>query len=43
MIARIWSAHTTPARGPEYAEFLRTRVLPTLGQVEGYAGTTLLE
>ncbi len=43
MIARIWSAQTTPAQAPAYAEHLRTAVLPILNKVEGYAGAMLLE
>jgi heme-degrading monooxygenase HmoA len=43
MIARFWSAQTTPDRAPAYAEHLRTRVLPTLRAVEGYAGAVLLD
>ena len=43
MIARLWSADTTPAQAPAYAEHLRTRVLPALNAIEGYAGGTLLE
>ena len=38
MIARLWSADTTSAQAPAYAEHLRTHVL-----FEGYAGTMLLE
>jgi heme-degrading monooxygenase HmoA len=43
MIARLWSAHTTPARAPAYADHLRTRVLPALSTVDGYAGAVLLQ
>ena len=43
MIVRSWSARTTRAKAPAYAEHLRTEVLPTLKQVEGYAGAMLLE
>lgn len=42
MIARVWTACTTPARAPAYAEHLRTRVLPQLRTVAGYAGAWLL-
>lgn len=31
-----------PARLPRYAEFLRTRVLPALRVLDGYAGASLL-
>src|SRR5207245_1397134 len=43
MIARLWSADTTPAQAPAYAEHLRAHVLPALNAIEGYAGATLLE
>ena len=43
MIARLWSADTTSAQAPAYAEHLRTHVLPALNTIEGYAGTMLLE
>lgn len=43
MIARLWSADTTPAQAPAYAEHLRTHVLPALNAIEGYAGAMLLE
>lgn len=42
MIARVWTARTTPARAPAYAAHLRTRVLPQLRALEGYAGASLL-
>jgi heme-degrading monooxygenase HmoA len=43
MIARVWSAQTTPASAPAYVEHLRTHVLPALRAVEGYGGAMLLE
>lgn len=43
MIARAWSAQTTPAQAPAYAEHLRTQVLPALRKVDGYGGAMLLE
>ncbi len=43
MIARLWSAQTTPARASAYAEHFRAHVLPTLRKVEGYAGAVLLQ
>jgi heme-degrading monooxygenase HmoA len=43
MIARVWSAQTTPAQAPAYASHLRERVLPALRKVPGYAGAKLLE
>ncbi len=42
MIARVWTAATTPARAPAYADHLRTRVLPQLRQLDGFAGVSLL-
>jgi heme-degrading monooxygenase HmoA len=41
MIARVWTAHTTPSRAPAYAEHLRTRVLPQLRTLDGFAGAWL--
>src|SRR5205823_1820258 len=43
VIARVWSARTTRARAPAYAEHLRSHVLPAVKEVEGYAGAMLLE
>jgi heme-degrading monooxygenase HmoA len=43
MIARVWSAETTPAQAPAYVEHLRTQVLPALRAVDGYGGALLLE
>jgi heme-degrading monooxygenase HmoA len=43
MIARVWSATTTAAQAPAYAEHLRNHVLPSLRAVDGYAGAMLLE
>ena len=43
MIARVWSAQTTPAQAPAYAEHLRTHVLPAIQKVPGHAGAMLLE
>jgi heme-degrading monooxygenase HmoA len=43
MIARVWSARTTPAQAPAYAEHLRGQVLPALRTLDGYAGALLLE
>ncbi len=43
MIARIWSAQTTSAQAPGYANHLRSHVLPTVRKVDGYAGAMLLE
>jgi len=43
MIARVWSAQTTPARSPAYRDHLRTQVLPAIKALEGYSGVMLLE
>jgi heme-degrading monooxygenase HmoA len=43
MIARVWSAQTTPAQAPAYAEHLRNKVLPELARLDGHAGAMLLE
>ncbi len=43
MIARIWSARTTPAQAPAYVEHLKYQVLPALRAVDGYGGSMLLE
>jgi heme-degrading monooxygenase HmoA len=43
MIARVWSAQTTPAQAPAYADHLRTHVLPAIREVPGHAGVMLLE
>jgi heme-degrading monooxygenase HmoA len=43
MIARLWTAHTTAAQAPAYADHLRSHVLPELRRVDGYAGAALLQ
>ena len=43
MIARIWSAQTTPAQAPAYAAHLRDRVLPELRDLDGYASAVMLQ
>jgi heme-degrading monooxygenase HmoA len=43
VIARRWTAQASRAQAPAYAAHLRTRVLPALRAVEGYAGALLLE
>lgn len=43
MIARFWSARTTPALAPGYVDHLKTHVLPTLRKLDGYAGAMLLK
>jgi len=42
VIARVWTARTTPERAPAYAAHLRGRVLPQLRALDGYAGASLL-
>jgi hypothetical protein len=32
MIARVWSAQTTPEQAPAYVEHLRNQVLPAVRQ-----------
>ena len=43
MVARYWSARTTPERAPQYAEHLERHVLPALRALAGYAGARLLQ
>jgi heme-degrading monooxygenase HmoA len=43
VIARIWTAQTTPDQAPAYAEHLRAQVLPALRTLDGYEGALLLE
>ncbi len=43
MIARIWTAKTSQAQAPVYADHLKSQVLPALREVEGYVGAKLLE
>jgi heme-degrading monooxygenase HmoA len=43
VIARLWSAQTTHAQRPAYADHLKNHVLATLRKVDGYAGAMLLE
>ena len=43
MIARVWSAQTTPAQAPAYVEHLKSQGLPAVRTVDGYAGAVLLE
>jgi heme-degrading monooxygenase HmoA len=42
MIARVWSAQTTPARADDYVEHLRSQVLPRTRTLDGYLGARLL-
>jgi heme-degrading monooxygenase HmoA len=43
MIARVWTARTTQAQAPAYAEYLRTHVLPALQGIDGYESALLLQ
>lgn len=43
MIARFWSATTSAAQAPAYAEHLRAHVIPALRSLEGYVGADLLQ
>ncbi len=43
MIARFWSARTTPVQAPAYIEHLKTKVLPDLQKIDGYEGALLLK
>src|SRR5262249_47659368 len=43
MIARFWTAKTSRARAPVYADHLKNDVLATLNDVDGYVGAKLLE
>jgi heme-degrading monooxygenase HmoA len=43
MIARVWSAQTTPTQAPAYVEHLRSQVLPTVRKVDGFVEAMLLE
>jgi heme-degrading monooxygenase HmoA len=43
MIVRLWTAKVAPAHVRLYADHLKSQVLPTLRQVEGYRGAELLE
>jgi heme-degrading monooxygenase HmoA len=43
MIARVWSAQTTPTQAPAYIHHLRSQVLPTVKGVDGYVGAMLFE
>lgn len=43
MVIRHWSAQTTHAQAPAYADHLRNQVLPTVKKIDGYAGAMLLQ
>ena len=43
MIARIWKARATPERVHEYADYLKSTVVPELAAIHGYEGVSLLQ
>jgi heme-degrading monooxygenase HmoA len=43
VIARIWTARTTRAKAPLYADYLRTHVFAGLREIEGYEDAMLLQ
>ena len=43
MIARIWSARTTPQNWPAYERHFNDSVLPELRGISGYLGANLLK
>jgi heme-degrading monooxygenase HmoA len=43
MIARLWSARTTPQNWPAYEEHFTKNVLPELRAVDGYLSSNLLK
>lgn len=43
MIARVWTAKTSQAQAPVYADHLKSQVLSALREVDGYVGARLLE
>ena len=43
MIARIWTARTTPALAPQYADYLRTHVFNQLRGIDGHLQSILLQ
>jgi len=43
MIARLWSARTTPQDWPAYERHFNESVLPELRSVSGYIGANLLK
>ncbi len=43
MIARFWTAKTTRAEAPRYADHLKKQVLAALRKADGYVGARLLE
>ena len=43
MIARIWKARATSERVREYADYLKSTVVPELSAIHGYEGVSLLQ
>jgi heme-degrading monooxygenase HmoA len=43
VIARLWSARTTPQNWPAYEEHFAKKVLPELRAVDGYVSSNLLK
>jgi heme-degrading monooxygenase HmoA len=43
MIARIWKARATQEHVREYADYLKSTVVPELSAIHGYQGVTLLQ
>jgi heme-degrading monooxygenase HmoA len=43
MIARLWSARTTPQNSPAYQRHFKDSVLPELRGISGYIGANLLK
>jgi heme-degrading monooxygenase HmoA len=43
MICRLWRARATPQGANEYRRHFSERVVPHLGNIDGYAGAYLLE
>ena len=43
MIARVWTARTTRAQAPAYAEYLRSHVFAGLRNIDGFEDGLLLE
>jgi heme-degrading monooxygenase HmoA len=42
MIARLWSARTTPTLSPSYLNHFRKNVQPELHKASGFAGATII-
>jgi heme-degrading monooxygenase HmoA len=42
MIARIWTARSTPALAPEYVAYFEQHVAPELRALKGYEGARVL-